>query len=65
MGKHYSVAIAELGPPTSRSEDGQGGQVLQWSFLKYNVFNGSQYIATRTVWVNADGIIYRYSWRGL
>jgi hypothetical protein len=35
------------------------------SFTTYTPPQTTSYNATRTFWVNSDGIIYRWSWRGL
>ncbi|SRR6266508_5471973 len=74
MGHHQSELIASWGPPQRTASDGAGGTVL--IYLEYRsqvgrtgsvlgALTAGGSVAERMFYVNADGIIYRWRWRGL
>lgn len=61
IGKHKSVVLQDWGAPSQITEDGKGGQILnyqQQSSWNINV------IISRAFYANKEGIIYYYRWQG-
>ena len=69
QGSHYNEVIAAWGPPTQVLED-PPGQSMTWASTRTVYVPVGQLVvarnlaSTRTFWVDADGIIYRWAWRG-
>ena len=70
QGKPAHNLIMKWGPPTRTITDGAGGQVLTYdywvprTFIPYLGWIGG-YTATRSFYVNAEGVIYNWRWQGL
>jgi hypothetical protein len=69
MGHHYNDVIASWGPP-SQIIDEPPGKIMTWAYggtvytpVGRNVI-GQNYTKTRTFWTDAQGVIYRWAWRG-
>lgn len=77
VGHHQSELIASWGPPNRIMPDGKGGTVLDYSHYKDlgqrgyidrrgNIYTYPRgYQATRLFYVDSDGIIYNFKWKGL
>jgi len=77
IGKHQSELIAEWGPPNKIMPDGKGGTVLDYSYYKdlgeniyinrrgYGYTSPRGYTAKRYFYVDSNGIIYNFKWKGL
>ncbi len=61
MGKHKSDLIRSWGPPEQTSDDGKGGDVL--NYIKRSDWNGNQTVR-RQFYANKEGILYYYRWEG-
>lgn len=70
MGHTAQEVILKWGPPARTITDGADGQVLvfeYWvprSFVPYVGWIGG-YTATRSFYVNGQGIVYNWRWQGL
>lgn len=79
MGQHESELIASWGPPDRVIEDGHGGRILAWVAERATSSGSAQHWENMTTaqattstrrsyrmfWVNRDGVVYRWAWRGL
>ncbi len=79
VGHHQSELIASWGPPDRTASDGNGGVVLIYGSYRdfgqtpgkvysdgsYTAPRANGYYATRMFYVNADGVIYSWRWKGL
>ena len=77
VGHHKSKLIQEWGPPNNISTDGKGGEVYTYYYNRnknstttynqytksYNTSNNS-YTAERHFYINKDGKIYSWRWKG-
>lgn len=66
VGTHQSELIRKVGPPERTASDGAGGVVLIYERQRALSTDGSPTKpAMRMFYVNPDGIIYHWRWRGL
>lgn len=77
LGEHESDLIASWGPPNKIMPDGKGGTVLDYSHYRdfgyrgyidrFGNFYGYPlgYTANRYFYVDSNGIIYNFKWKGL
>ena len=69
QGHHYNDVIAAWGPPAQVMDD-PPGKIMSWTSTRTvymplgNSVVGQNRTASRTFWVDASGIIYRWAWRG-
>jgi len=78
-GSHQSQLIRSWGPPTLTHSDGKGGQILEWRYergsnkttattvpnTQTTIYrHKSKSYASRMFWVDEEGIIYYWSWKG-
>ena len=74
-GHHYSDLIESWGPPTQIIDDGEGGEIVCYestrsvtsgSIGRYGAYSGNttSYNTYRMFWIDDDGNIYKWSWRG-
>jgi hypothetical protein len=57
MGATRAQVLASWGVPTSTSDDGQGGTILQYNFA-------DPLPVQRTFYLNANGVVYNVLWKG-
>jgi len=77
VGQHESDLIASWGPPNKIMPDGKGGTVLDYSHYRDFGYRGYidrfgnlygyplGYTADRYFYVDSNGIIYNFKWKGL
>lgn len=61
VGTHYSELIESCGPPTRVIDDGRGGRIVCYERESANKGD----TVYRMYWINDEGYIVKYSWRGL
>ncbi len=61
IGKHKSELLKSWGPPQQTSDDGKGGDIL--NYIRYSNWNRSVEVK-RQFYADPQGIIYYYRWEG-